>query len=220
LKVIGHLKISGVVEDNDSRMTWPTNMDKFTLAMHKASPDQQLALRRLLKEVRKAMDYQMQLNYAVWRWHVDQDKDYVETEWPCDLDSLRAVMADGKHDHLNSLYILAIEGVPPKVALDKMVAGLTGEALTGEALTGEALAGEALTGEAVGGAVGGAVTGEAVTGEAVTGEAVTGGPVTGEPVDTGYVTAEEVEALAQRSPNYRRYSMFYLQRILGLKPKD
>ena len=178
--MIGHLKISGVVEDNDSRMTWPTNMDKFTLAMHKASPDQQLALRRLLKEVRKAMDYQMQLNYAVWRWHVDQDKDYVETEteWPCDLDSLRAVTADGQHDHLNSLYSLAIEGVPAKVVLDKMVAGLTGEAVD---------------------------TGEAVTGEAG---------------DTGEVTAEEVEALGQRPPNNRRYSMFALQRILGLKPKD
>ena len=186
MKVIGHLKISGVVEDNDSRMTWPTNMDKFKLAMSKASPDEQLALKRLLKEVRKAMDYQMQLNYAVWRWHVDQDKDYVETEWPCDLGSLRAVMADGEHDHLNSLYILAIEGVPSKVALDKMVAGLTGEALTGEALTGEALTGEALAGE----------------------------------VDTGNVTAEEVEALGQRPPNNRRYSMFALQRILGLKPKD
>jgi len=157
------------------------------------------------------MDYQMQLNYAVWRWHVDQDKDYVETEWPCDLGSLRAVMADGEHDHLNSLYILAIEGVPSKVALDKMVAGLTGEALTGEALTGEALTGEALTGEAL--------TGEALTGEALTGEALTGEALAGE-VDTGNVTAEEVEALGQRPPNNRRYSMFALQRILGLKPKD
>ena len=99
--------------------------------MCKASPEQKLILKSLITDVRDAMDCTLRLHYAIWRWHADRDQDYEETEWPCDLDSLRAVTADGKHDDLNSLYIMSIEGVPAKVALDKMVAAILAGALEG-----------------------------------------------------------------------------------------
>ncbi len=154
--------------------------------MRKASPEQKLILKSLITDVRDAMDCTLRLHYAIWRWHADHDKDYEETEWPCDLDSLRAVTADGKHDDLNSLYIMAIEGVPAKAALDKMVADLLAGALEGGAREGGAREGGAREG-----------VNEGMTEE-----------------ECAEVTREKEKEQKEQEKPRARYSMCDLQRIL------
>ena len=185
-------------------MSWPTNIKKFEEAMCKASPEQKLILKSLITDVRDAMDCTLRLHYAIWRWHADRDQDYEETEWPCDLDSLRAVTADGKHDDLNSLYIMAVEGVPAKAALDKMVADLLAGALEGGAREGGTREG---------------VTREGGTREGGTREGGTREGGTREGVNEGMTEEECAEVTREKEKEQQepraRYSMCDLQRILG-----
>jgi len=204
-------------------MSWPTNIKKFEEAMRKASPEQKLILKSLITDVRDAMDCTLRLHYAIWRWHADRDQDYEETEWPCDLDSLRAVTADGKHDDLNSLYIMAIEGVPAKAALDKMVADFdtvdgTREGGTREGGTREGGTREGGTREG-GTREGGAREGGAREGGTREGGAREGG--TREGVNEGMTEEECAEVTREKEKEQKeqepraRYSMCDLQRILG-----
>jgi hypothetical protein len=196
-------------------MSWPTNIKKFEEAMRKASPEQKLILKSLITDVRDAMDCTLRLHYAIWRWHADHDMDYEETEWPCDLDSLRAVTADGKHDDLNSLYIMAVEGVPAKAALDKMVADFdtVGGAREGGAREGGAREGGTREGGAREGGTREGGAREGGTREGGTREGVNEGMTEEECAE---VTREkEKEQKEQEEKPRARYSMCDLQRILG-----
>ena len=113
----------------DCSKSWPTDhvLLKEALAVARNFPEKESLLNSLLKEVREALDCKMQLHYAIWRWHADRNKDYQETEWPCDRDNLTAVvtgLSEKEHDRLYSLYILASDGKDTKAILDQMVVDL------------------------------------------------------------------------------------------------